>query len=197
MGFSGTDITVTIRMNIDKNNIDYISGLERDIYSLNNSNIECSPATVEKSEKHMEDIDNICFSNVDFDDYYCNDCVKKYYNSLKGTDYAVRSFFCEAEHAHSYAIDERGNVYKCWNSLGNDAQVYCTVFDETPNPSVISLFLARDPYTEKDCVECPYIPMCAGGCVMQRVLNDCKNMCSEVKYNYIRAVKNEIEIQSL
>lgn len=193
-GFSGTDITVTVRMNIDRNNINSISELENDIYSLSNANIECSPAAVERSKKHMTDIDGICFSNADFDDYYCNDCIKKYYNSMKGSDYSVRSFFCEAEHVHSYAIDELGNVYKCWNSLGKDEEIYCTVDDETPNPQIVSHYFARDPYTESDCIECPYIPICAGGCLMQKLLNGGKNFCSDAKYNYIRAVKNEIDI---
>lgn len=187
-------ITVSLRMNIDKNNLDSISELENDIKKLNNSNICTHPAIVELSSNHFNDIKDNCFhDNNGLEFYYNHPEISKYYDSCKCSDYGLRLFFCEAEHANSFVIDEIGNVYKCWNSIGNDDEIYCTVDNHQKNPAILSTYLARDPFTEKDCIDCPYIPICAGGCVMQRKLHN-KNFCSESRFNYLKTVKNSIDV---
>lgn len=189
-----TPIDVTIRMNIDKNNLNDINRLETEINRLGNPNIHCSPAIVEISEKHLDDIKGNCFSDQSsLEGYYGNPQISKYFISDKISDYSLRLFFCEAEHAHSFAIDELGNVYKCWNSLGVEKEIYCTVCDYTENPAVLSIYFARDPFTEFDCIECPYIPICAGGCIKQKMLHNNKNFCAESKFNFLKSAKKEID----
>ena len=192
--FRGTTLTVTLRINIDKSNVNSISELERDIQKLKNENIACSPALVEVSNHHFEDIKSTCISEDDeLYDYYNNSYLKKYFSSQSSLDYGLRLFFCEAEHYYSFAIDEIGNVYKCWNSLGVEKDIYCTVEDETPNPAILSTYFSRDPFTESKCISCAYIPICAGGCLMQRKLRNNDNYCSDCKYTFINAAIKEIE----
>lgn len=189
-----TPMTVSIRINIDKTNINNFNQLEKDIASLNNDKMCCSPALVELSEKHFDDIQCDCFyDEKSLINYYNNSHIKKYYNQQKGSDFSLRLFFCEAEHTYSFAIDELGNVYKCWNSLGVDKDIYCTVDDDKENPAVLSTFFARDPFTELQCINCPYIPICAGGCIMQKKMHGEKNFCADCKYTFLKAVKNEID----
>lgn len=187
-------ITVTIRINIDKQNINNFEQLEKDIEALNNSNIFCSPALVETSEKHLTDIANDCyFDECGLCEFYKHPNISRYFSHEKGSDFSLRLFFCEAEHFHSYAIDELGNIYKCWNSLGVEKDVLCTVFDETFNPAILSTFFARDPFTESRCRDCSYIPICAGGCLMQKKLHNNVNFCSDSKFTFLNAVKKEID----
>lgn len=189
-----TALTVTIRTNIDKSNINEFIRLEQDIISLGNPNIHCSPALVEVSERHLNDLMETCyFSQNDLMSYYNHQCISKYYDSPTCSDFSLRLFFCEAEHFHSFAIDELGNVYKCWNSLGVEKDIYCTVDNDKENPAILSTYFARDPFTEPECINCPYIPICAGGCVMQRKLHNNKNFCADSKYTFLKAVKNEID----
>ena len=193
--FKDTGLSVSLRINVDKNNISTFDKLEREIYKLNNPKIECSPALVEVSSKHLDDaVSDNCFTDDNsMGYYYANQYIKKYYNTHKLSDYSLRLFFCEAEHHHSFAIDELGNVYKCWNSLGVDKDILCTVTDEDYNPSVLSTFFSRDPFTEDDCRDCPYIPICAGGCLMQKQLHNNKNFCADCKYTFLQAAKREID----
>ncbi|MDM8157023.1 radical SAM protein [Amedibacillus dolichus] len=187
-------ITVSLRMNVDKTNLENIADLEKSILKLNNPNIICHPAIVELSDMHFQDIKEKCFyDDSELQMYYGHPTISKYYNSYKCSDYGLRSFFCEAEHEHSFVIDEIGNVYKCWNSVGVDDEVYCTVKDTTPNPAIVSVFLGRDPFTEKKCVDCPYIPICAGGCVMQKKLRN-ENECCDNKFNFLESVKKSINM---
>lgn len=191
--FKNSDLKVSLRVNIDKNNISTFNLFEKEITDLNNHNIECSPALVEVSSKHLNDIVTDCFvEDNSLSYYYNNSYIKKYYNTRNISDYSLRLFFCEAEHHHSYAIDELGNVYKCWNSLGVDKDILCTVTDENYNSSILSTFFARDPFTEDDCKECPYIPICAGGCYMQKKLHN-KNFCAECKYTFLQSAIREID----
>lgn len=192
--FKDYKFSVSIRANVDKNNISSFNQLEKALNLLDNNCLECSPALVEVSERHLEDIIDNCYVNEDgMDYYYGNQYIKKYYSSQKASDYGLRLFFCEAEHYHSFAIDELGNVYKCWNSLGVDKDILCTVTDTEYNPEILSNYFARDPFSEEDCKDCPYIPICAGGCVMQKKLHNNRNFCSDCKYTYIQSVKNEID----
>lgn len=192
--FKNYDFSVSLRVNIDRNNIATFNRLEHRIADLQDSKIECSPALVEISDRHLNDIIDDCFSDESgMTFYYSNQNIKKYYNHQKVSDFSLRLFFCEAEHYHSYAIDELGNVYKCWNSLGIDKDILCTVNDDSCNPAVLSTFFARDPFTEDDCKSCPYIPICAGGCLMQRRLHKNKNFCADCKYTFLQAAKNEID----
>ena len=193
--FKDFDIPVSLRINVDKNNISSFNKLEQEIFNLNNPKIECSPALVEVSSKHLDDdVSNDCFTDDNgMGYYYTNEYIKKYYNTHRISDYSLRLFFCEAEHHHSFAIDELGNVYKCWNSLGVDKDILCTVTDEEYNPSILSTFFSRDPFTEGDCKDCPYIPICAGGCLMQKQLHNNKNFCADCKYTFLQAAKREID----
>jgi len=191
--FKNLDLTVSLRVNVDKNNIATFNLFEKEIMDLNNLNIECSPALVEVSSRHFDDIMNDCFVEDESRSYYYNNSyIKKYYDTFKISDYSLRLFFCEAEHHHSYAIDELGNVYKCWNSLGVDKDILCTVTDENYNPTILSTFFARDPFSEDDCRECPYIPICAGGCLMQKKLHN-KNFCADCKYIFLQSAIREID----
>ena len=78
--------------------------------------------------------------------------------------------FCGSQRAHTYAIDELGNMYRCWEDCGNVEASFDTVMHmaENPMPANVgawSLYLdsawcGDDP----QCAECPILPMCMGGC---------------------------------
>lgn len=186
-------LTVVIRINVDKSNIDTISELENDILNLDNPNINCHPAIVELSSKHYEDIQDKCyFIDKDLQTFYDHPNIDKYYSSCKCSDFGLRLFFCEAEHENSFVIDELGNIYKCWNSIGNDKEILCTLDNRDINPCVASNYLARDPFTEQKCIDCPYIPICGGGCVKQKILHN-TNICAESRFNFLKVVKKSID----
>ena len=69
----------------------------------------------------------------------------------------------------------------------------CTVSNpDIKNERIVSTFMGRDPFTEKKCINCPYIPLCGGGCLEQRIVMG-ENACNENRYIYESIVRREIE----
>lgn len=61
----------------------------------------------------------------------------------------------------AFLIDPIGDMYNCWNFVGHKEFVVGSIYEEN----------LSDFYTEligydvlKDCLECPYVPICLGGC---------------------------------
>ena len=44
-------------------------------------------------------------------------------------------------------------------------------------------YLGRDPFTEPECEECPYIPVCYGGCVYEYEKHK-THACNSVRFMY-------------
>ncbi|MGC8915987.1 MAG: radical SAM protein [Thermoanaerobaculum sp.] len=76
---------------------------------------------------------------------------------------------CTATSANSFVIGPEGELYRCWNHVGDPKMVVGTVFDEVkPHPLYLKYLLAsfeEDP----ECLECQFLPLCAGGCVDLRI----------------------------
>lgn len=105
-------------------------------------------------------------------DFWSRDLeLKKYfYKNLKGFDYypGVLSG-CVATSMHSYVVDSRGNLYKCWNHLGIVDKAVGTVSERvTLNPLSIA-YLTESFETDEECRDCKFLPICMGGCVDIRV----------------------------
>lgn len=99
----------------------------------------------------------------------------------------TRFAFCDAAKVYSYCFDERGNLYKCWNDIGNPSRAYDNVFSAVKSglnlaSTNATAFLAHSFPEDSECLECKILPICMGGCVLKRVLEKHKT-CSPVKYD--------------
>lgn len=107
-------------------------------------------------------------------------------------DSGVQLCFCGAEHCSSSAKDDLGNLYKCWNSMGVDSEILGSVFNpDELNESVVSQFFGRDPFSEPDCMDCAYIPICGGGCLEQLKVTG-KHASSFQRYIAEQAMRHEL-----
>lgn len=190
--FDGIKATVTIRVNIDKENIGQFGIVQSEIERIGNKNIACHPALVEPAEIHDNDRKNLCYRN-DAHEFYNNADIYNHYSKLDVDDIGIQLCYCGAEHKYSYAIDELGNIYKCWNNMGFDKEVISTVYNPKDiNENIASLYLGRDPFTEDDCKDCAYIPICGGGCIEQKKING-QNSCAAYRYLYEQVIKRSID----
>ncbi len=94
---------------------------------------------------------------------------------------------CMFRQSMSYAIDPQGNIYKCLELLGRKEYRVGNLSDGIISSSEVcnSLF-THDPFEDKECVECAYLPICGGSCPMDRVRtlpNEKKGYCSCYKDN--------------
>jgi len=96
------------------------------------------------------------------------------------------SFFleCAIKNIMSISFDPEGNAYKCWELIGNKEYAIGKLNREGKLDNINETILNRhlygaDPLEDPTCSACEYLPVCNGGCPIQRLENmfDNKNNC--------------------
>lgn len=115
---------------------------------------------------------------------------------------------CVATCSTAYVVGPLGELYKCWNDMGNKKMVVGNIAKEKlTRPDLYSQYMLGGQWTsDKECKKCFFLPICSGGCAWQRVRNKyyggLYNFCSIYKeggiekflklyYNKIKCLNNE------
>lgn len=189
--FEEYDIRVDIRMNVDNENCgDYIE-LQRTLDKLDNPNIVLYPSPVEDiNPDTVNDISD--FMTFDeFEKFASDICKEGDVNSAASKILNDRYCYCQAETENSYVIDELGNCYKCWDQVGRTET--CCFSITAPNKkdySNIIKFMSWDPFLDKKCSKCVFLPLCFGGCKFHR-LNTGRYDCGFTKESMKSYLNNE------
>ena len=106
---------------------------------------------------------------------------------------------CSATAEHSYIIDPKGNLYKCWNDIGMDDFCIGNVSGGIRNNNLIAKYVVgSDKYGDSNCLNCKLFPICEGGCNRRRIDNreigtnynlcsfDEKGLCDQL-YEYYKS----------
>lgn len=186
--FCDSPIEVLVRMNVDNTNCyDYIK-LKECIESLGNPNIELYPSPVEDLNKDtINEISNF-MSREQFESFTMKICEEGYLDSKSFSVMDDRYCFCTAETENCYVVDDRGDFYKCWDEVGRIEYRCFNILDpENINYNAISQYLIDDPFSNEQCSDCIFLPLCFGGCKFQKAHMD-KSVCGfteEVLKKYI------------
>lgn len=178
-----TTIPIHIRSNLTRENVVEFAALKRLIREIR----EANHLDISLYGAHMSVYN---FNNENVDDLELS--IEEYSNALKENNMfggskksACKFAFCTAAKVHSFCFDEKGNIYKCWNDIGNPAFAYDNVFSANRNGISFLNNNALDFLAESfpdECVDCLVLPLCMGGCIKKRVVEDRKS-CSPVKFN--------------
>ncbi len=83
---------------------------------------------------------------------------------------------CGIRNVMSISFDAEGYAYKCWELIGN--KDYATgKLNDNGNLETINIvsynrqMFGADPLEDPTCSQCRYLPICHGGCPMQRIEN--------------------------
>lgn len=85
---------------------------------------------------------------------------------------------CCCDRFDSAVIDAKGNMFKCWEEIGEEEACVGQIgSEETYNlPQLYYNYLLYDPTTIEGCRECKILPVCmGGGCPLRRVRDKRKN----------------------
>ena len=75
-------------------------------------------------------------------------------------------FACGAEALNSYVIDPLGNLYKCWNVIGDESEIIGDIYNGIKHTkNHLDWYLRKD---RDECSMCKLLPVCHGGCVMKK-----------------------------
>lgn len=80
---------------------------------------------------------------------------------------------CTATNIHGYVIAPNGDIYKCWNDLGDPARVCGNIAEPAfSNPTLVQRYLTDgNGLTTEACRQCALLPVCDTGCAWERVQN--------------------------
>lgn len=165
---------VSIRHNVHEGNKDQIEPLRDMVEALakeSGNDIVYYPASVQDSvvsqarDSRVETLrpDDLCAVDMRTE-------VMRFHNG--------RGTYCDANHLFSVGINDQGRLFKCWedaekaeHSFG-DARCWdpADALATADAPDHLSKYLnAALPLDDAECVECLWLPQCAGGCPTQRL----------------------------
>lgn len=187
-------LEVHIRMNIDKEN-------EQEIYELTKflliqkglkEKIRIYLAAVKNYENVCNFMGDDCYTSEEF--FKCrNDFNKFLYElgvkkSILKTIPAPRWISCGLSQVNGLVIDPEGYLYRCAHLIGHKEHAigHLTTDQVFNEENMRFLNINYDP----KCATCKTFPICMGGCVFERMLNNDEAVCRET----IERLKNDISL---
>jgi uncharacterized protein len=98
---------------------------------------------------------------------------------------------CSAIGSNHLVIDPDGKLFRCWDSVGDPSEAIGHISAppaEEPhmkNPKLLQ-WLSYDPFEQKECRDCKFLPLCMGGCPHRSIADgvDFSMRCAMIKFNY-------------
>ena len=80
---------------------------------------------------------------------------------------------CMATNRNAFAIGPEGEIYNCWNDLGNQDMVVGSIYEDSQTgcnyPLLARYMLKTDVFDTPQCRKCFFLPVCDGGCTSVRM----------------------------
>lgn len=186
------NINVIIRINVDKNNFSEIEQLLKYLNkNLVTKNIKINFGKVVSHTVACKSVETDCYSNKEFSDviFELQALLEKYeFNHLNPLMYPKTKFnYCSAEILNSYVIDPVGNLYKCWNEIGEKTSIIGNVKNFNQLTFLQSKWIFND--LNDKCQKCSVMPICVGGCPHNKITNNDSYTCEIFKYNLDKILK--------
>lgn len=127
--------------------------------------------------------------------HFVLDLYHKYNIHTPFLKYPSRFFIeCAIKNIMSMSFDPQGYAYKCWEIIGNKKYAIGKLDGEGHLVDVNQINLNRclygaDPLEDPTCSACRYLPICNGGCPIQRI----ENVFEKKKNNCCTFYKGKIE----
>ena len=96
---------------------------------------------------------------------------------------------CTAVRTNELVVGARGELYKCYDSVGNSQEVIGHLRSwRDPNDRVLK-WLRYDPFADQDCRSCIALPTCMGGCAHNQMTFPGDAKCSTFRLTHRRQVE--------
>lgn len=189
-------INVGIRYHVDKNNINCFSGIANLVTdkfplfilypSMVQDNIGNDKYTKTKSALNQQEY-------IDFLKDNCgqarNIYIQTFPECMLGTG-------CIAAMSNGYVIGSCGELYLCWEDVGNSDKIIGNITKGFVNINKIhekaKFISGNDPTLDTKCKNCLFLPVCGGGCPGKRI----KNKYGIYQYNLCTYFKTGNEIKN-
>lgn len=166
------DTKILIRVNVDKSNQMYFSQLYKELHALFGIRIHLYPGFIKINNEGETAL--TCDSMMQHD-------ARLFYDSLEKEEKVKIRYYpklsknrgCVATCATAYVIGPCGELYKCWNDIGNETMIVGYIFKpELTNLQLYNRYMVDGQWmADEECRECFFFPICSGGCAWQRIKN--------------------------
>lgn len=140
----------------------------------------------------------LCLDNMEYAQYLRDSFIAFSGHSKKSLRAShllpkVLRTFCGMENCMQFVIGTDGELYKCEHNVGKPAAI---VGDIEVGPYYSDLEMSFYSQIPEKCVEerCPFLPMCLGGCVNERVHNNHIRDCEQVKKKYLMMLETYLTL---
>jgi len=101
---------------------------------------------------------------------------------------------CTAVRANELVVGSEGELYKCWDSVGNRLDVIGNIRDYKNTNGRMQRWLKYDPFADAECRSCIALPVCMGGCAHHAMdLLQYENRCGTFRHTYREQVLEFVE----
>lgn len=88
---------------------------------------------------------------------------------------------CPVRNPNVISIGPSGEIYKCWNDVGNPERIIGNIKGNITNENLLIRYLnGSDPFEDEECKQCILLPVCDGGCPHLRIKRDYENTDCEI-----------------
>jgi uncharacterized protein len=101
---------------------------------------------------------------------------------------------CTAVRANELVVGSRGELYKCWDSVGDAREVIGHIQDVTNLNGRLAKWLDYDPFANEECRSCIALPVCMGGCAHHAFDKlQYENRCGTFRRTYLQQVSRFVD----
>jgi uncharacterized protein len=101
---------------------------------------------------------------------------------------------CTAVRANELVVGSKGELYKCWESVGNELEVIGHLSEYQDPGGRMQRWLKYDPFANKECQACVALPVCMGGCAHHAMSPvQYENRCGTFRVNHRERVLEFVE----
>lgn len=183
------EVAVALRVNIDKSN----SGEFHELYVFltdryKNCKLNIHPGWVTDEFSIEQNCD--CLNTPERTSFLIDQ--SELYNIPVNLYPSAEYGECSARHINSFVIGPEGELYKCWNDIGNIEKKIGTIKEYSVfNPISTNYMLGNDSLVSERCKKCFCFPICNGGCPYSRIFNT-KNFEKDFCDNRERLIKEMV-----
>jgi uncharacterized protein len=211
-------VTINIRINVDRKNIDDCKYLityfkEKGYLKYKNFNYYYAPVSRRNNEQKQPDntlssnelLDAFCeLENITAAGVFDRNIMLEFLNIFKNGGLPFFKYTYCGANIGSYIFDPNDFIYNCWDNVGNIKYTIGNYFpDIVLNQERLKIWNERTVLSMPKCIDCKYLFFCGGGCQKSAyfINNDYYNpVCNNfqemfnlsVKYAY-RQVQREYE----
>ncbi|MFI9311584.1 radical SAM protein [Streptomyces triculaminicus] len=101
---------------------------------------------------------------------------------------------CTAVRANELVVGSRGELYKCWDSVGDRNEVIGDIRDHASPNGRLAKWLSYNPFQNQECQGCIALPVCMGGCAHHAFDNLLyENRCGTFRHTFHDQVSSFVD----